>query len=412
MPESTLPIPWQLVESRLPAFLQSTNHPQHGVVVRPRESALGFSHIQLDARSFRSALLFDVDDSSYGYTWDDKLLPEPSWIAVNPKNGHSHIAYVLDRPVVRFEEKHARPIQFFNVVKRGIQLQLGSDPAYNGSLTKNPRSPQWHTRFSNRVYALSELYEWLRPDVLKLASFSVLRQDEAFHEGLLAAAFGRNDYVFNATRRDAYSNWDELAKLDIKRRLAWLQEIAFAHNRSHGYAPLTDGEVRQIAKSINRFISNTYDPAKGSEGLPQRQRHRQRVKAERQRQSTEARLRLAVLVAASFSSRITISAVSNVAHISRQAMYSYHQWAVAKIKNLNSQSGNTHRYQQLRVFDSYYITTPANHFINARITQELVMNAQNWLVIEGGSVSASEWLKLRCFMAHNRDARPRLGRTI
>lgn len=411
MTESTLPIAWEIVASRLPAFLKSTNDPHHGIKARPKESALEYSHIQLDASGFRSVLLFDVDDSSCGYTWDDKLLPEPSWIAVNPQNGHSHIAYVLHRPVVRLDETHAKPIQFLNGVYRGIQLQLGADPAYNGSLTKNPRSSKWHTRFSDRVYTLSELYEWIRPEILKLATASARGNDETYQQGLLTAALGRNDYVFNATRRDAYSNWDALAKLDKNRLLAWLLEKAETHNLSHGEAPLPSSEVRQITKSISKFISRVYDPTKGRQGLPQRQRHRQRIKAERQRQSTEARIGLYVLIAVCTRVKVTVSAIARQACISREALYRHHPWAVSKIREHNSQLVNTQKDQQLRVFDSYCNTALVNHPITALSTHELAMIAASW-PNEGRMGSTSEWLNSKCIMTHNRVARPRLGRTI
>lgn len=411
MPESRLPIPWQLVASRLPAFLKSTNDPNHGIIVRPKESALEYSHIQLDASGFRSVLLFDVDDSLCGYTWDDKLLPEPSWIAVNPKNGHSHIAYVLHHPVVRLDEKHAKPVQFLNVVKRGIQLQLGADPAYNGALTKNPMSSQWQTRFSDRAYTLSELYEWIRPDVLKLANSSVLGHDETHQQGLIAAALGRNDYVFNATRRDAYSNWDTLARLDTKLQLAWLEENAAAHNLAHGGTLLASSEIRQTAKSVSKFISSAYDPTKGRQGLPQRQRHRQKIKAERQRRSTEARIGLYVLIAVCMRVKVTVSAIARQARISREALYRYHPWAVRQIHEHNSQLVNVHKDQQLRVFDSYFNTALLNYPNTALNIHELVIIAGSWPK-EGRMDSTSEWLNSRCIMPHNWCARPRLGRTI
>jgi hypothetical protein len=412
MPESISPAPWQLAYSRLPAFMQCADDLRYGVSVRPKDSALEFPHIRFDARGFNSVMLFDIDDSSFGYVWDDKHLPEPSWISVNPANGHSHLAYVLERPVVRIEEKNAKPVRLFNLVRRSFRLQLGADPAYSGTLTKNPLSAYWHTRFSNNVYSLSYLLEWIHPNIRRLAQFPEPESGSLKSKGLLALALGRNDYVFNATRQDAYSHWDYLVDLPKEGRIAWLLNRATAHNQQHGATPLTAQEIRQIAKSISEFIVSAYDPAKGRQGLPQRQRHRQSIKAQRQRQSTEDRIARYIFIAMCAGHRITIKAAAEKAGISRQAMHKHHSEVIARIKKHNSQLENTSKDQQLRGFDSYCDTMLAKQLTPAHRIEELIDCSLGHSCLLAQTFPYTQWLKISPFLAHNRPARPRLGRTI
>lgn len=392
--------------------MQCADDLKYGVSIRPKDSALELPHIRFDARGFRSVMLFDMDDSSHGYVWDDKHLPEPSWVSVNPANGHSHLAYVLEHPVVRIEEKDAKPVRFFNLVRRGFQLQLGADTAYSGTLTKNPLSGCWRTRFSNHVYSLSYMFEWIHPKIRRLTQFPELESNSLEHKGLLALALGRNDYVFNATREDAYSHWDILVELTKEGRIAWLFDRATAHNHQHGAAPLTAQEIRQIAKSISDFIVSAYDPSKGRQGLPERQRHRQTIKAQRQRQSTEERISIFVYIGMCSGRRITIKTAADMAGISRQAMYKHHSWAIERIRKHNSQLADTSKNQQLRGFDSYCDTMLAKHLTPAQNIHELIDNSLGRPCLLEQNFPSAQWLKTSPSLPHNRVARPRLGRTI
>ena len=52
-------------------------------------------------------MVFDVDRDASWYAADEAGLPAPTWIAINRRNGHGHLAYRIDTPV-RLEDWNGR----------------------------------------------------------------------------------------------------------------------------------------------------------------------------------------------------------------------------------------------------------------------------------------------------------------
>jgi len=227
----------------------------HGrLFVRPRDQAVKRRHISLDGPMSLNFMSFDVDKPDSAFAYEDAGLPHPAFVAVNPENGHSHVAWQLDTPVLRFPESSTKALRFFADVERGFQRRLGADPAYNGLLIKNPLHPAWRTLWlSQRPYGLAELNDYLNP-IDKRRPVQVEQEIGA----------GRNVSVFEQGRRLAY-------KAATRHLAAGLGEaferevLAICFSLNVFAAPLRISEVRGIAKSIAKFVRRRFSAGEFSQ---------------------------------------------------------------------------------------------------------------------------------------------------
>jgi Replicase family len=138
-----------------------------------RNVALRRREIAPDPPGWRTALRFDVDcpcdrrqHAKTGYCpraadyWRDVALAEPSFIVVNPTNGHAHYVYLL-RGWVRVDGASAADlaaVRYFIAIERAYTQALRADAGYAGLVQHNPFHARYET-FSGRdePYSLREL---------------------------------------------------------------------------------------------------------------------------------------------------------------------------------------------------------------------------------------------------------------
>ena len=163
------------------------------VYVRRAEVALQCRFIQLNGPNLQVWLLFDIDRPAARAAFDE--VAPPNFIAVNPENGHAHLAYLLKVPIL----KNARPgpVNFAADVESGMQRRLSADTAYSGLLIKNPMHEAWHVT-------------WKAPTAYLLADLAkTLTRDDISHRERcrsLTTGLGRNVTMFDETRQWAYLN--------------------------------------------------------------------------------------------------------------------------------------------------------------------------------------------------------------
>ena len=121
-------------------------------------SAQSMRSIELNPPAHIHWLVFDCDHVDHN-RWQSAGLPQPSFITINPHNGHHHVVYCLSTPVCRSERARTRPLEYLRAVQEAMRLALCGDPHYAGVLTKNPLHPAWTTLRSQPMpaYALGEL---------------------------------------------------------------------------------------------------------------------------------------------------------------------------------------------------------------------------------------------------------------
>jgi hypothetical protein len=192
-----------------PARPYCTNDPKTGLKIRSKTEALKYSHVSINVPWETSVLLFDVDFEQAGASW----LPIgyiPTWTTRNPINGHCHLAYMLETPVLTGEDSSPKAKRFLKDTLILMREALEADTHYPGLITKNPcASWQWGVNFSGILYALHDLNRASKQNI------SVSRADELLkpkkqavdHVSTPLAEAGRgerNDTLFNELRAWAY----------------------------------------------------------------------------------------------------------------------------------------------------------------------------------------------------------------
>lgn len=211
----------------------------------PRAKAIARRYVQLNSPGLVWCVVVDVDHSDADWAADRADLPEPSWTASNPFNGHAHVAYVLEVPVARSDAARTAPLRFLARVEAGLIDALGGDLAYAGLLTKNPVHHSWVTQWCSEdgVYTLSQLATALGSRLPK----QLPRKVERSH------GLGRNVTLFNELRTWAYTairrhredgreDWEAMTQ-------AWAQGI-----NARFPDPLPDNEVADTAHSVAKWV--------------------------------------------------------------------------------------------------------------------------------------------------------------
>lgn len=228
--------------AHLPKRPYCTDALQHGLQVRPLESALNRRYLQLNPPGHIGWLVFDVDRPGAAFAWADAHLPPPTWCTTSP-SGHAHLVYHLVDPVFVDDPGNQRPHRFVTAIHAAIHRALGADPGYRGPVTRNPLHKAWWTiqPAGSVSYTLQELHEWVHLD--------------QFDAQCLAPVGSRNWAIFDSLRHLAYRlvrTGTQTA--DITSRLSTQGELL---NQSLP-DPLPAGEVRTIVRSIVRWIARNY----------------------------------------------------------------------------------------------------------------------------------------------------------
>ncbi|MGV2897538.1 replication initiation protein [Achromobacter sp. AGC78] len=262
--------------------------------VRPLATALTEPYIQLNPPAHVYWLQFDIDKGEASHTWADCNLPPPTYVAVNPSNGHAHYGYALASPVCKTDAGRQKPLAYLAAIEYAYNRKLEADRAFRGPLAKNPLHANWHLwQPANDVqYELSELAEHV-----ELPRLEEMRADRINPD---YAALGRNCWLFEGLRQQAYLRvkafWrpagDELF-------YEWLLLEAKSLNQTFP-VPLGFGEVKSIARSVTRWVWKRFTPS----GFRAIQAARGRASGVARRFATqELRQRAAMLTASGLTSR-------------------------------------------------------------------------------------------------------------
>ncbi|WP_322014903.1 replication initiation protein [Paraburkholderia sp. J12] len=235
---------------RLPRRPYCANELEYGLTVRSTEKALEFLHIQPNAPSQLSWLVFDVDYPGAALAWERANLPPPSLTVINRYNAHAHLFYGLETPVVTSDAGRRSPLRYAAVVQAAYGDRLKSDPGYVGLIAKNPFHPKWKTVWGNRLYDLGELAEYV--DLPK-----------SLPKRAATSGLGRNCDLFDELR-----SWSYRRVLDHQRSRAgrdeWYDAVLRQAERFNMFpeqrgGPLSFNEVKTIAKSVASWTWKHFD---------------------------------------------------------------------------------------------------------------------------------------------------------
>lgn len=212
----------------------------HGVIIRPKRTAIQKQYIQHNPPCLITSLVFDIDRSDAYFSWSDANLPTPTWIAKNRLNGHAHIGYMLSAPVCTTHRAKQNVIEYLAKIEQAYSLALGADRGYSGLITKNPCHGTWENHiFGVQPYDLNYLADFVELQELKTDLKEV-------------SGLGRNCMMFDTVRYWAYKaiRAHRGSTFDI-----WLGKVLEqCQNANSAFIePLLYSEVKATAKSIARY---------------------------------------------------------------------------------------------------------------------------------------------------------------
>lgn len=185
-------------------------------------------------------MMFDLDDEDSYFAHEKANLPKPTITCVNRSNGHAHIAYGLRAPICRSENANINIYHYFQDIRLGYTRRLGADVGYSALLFKNPFHSQWESEWTNYLYDLGELDDYLEKEDKKY--IKVCPE--------LNPTLGRHCFLFELVRHFAYSNL-----FKYKKENNWngfheiVQNFAFEHNAEF-IPPMRYDEVNGIVNRI------------------------------------------------------------------------------------------------------------------------------------------------------------------
>jgi hypothetical protein len=242
----------ELFAASLPTRPYCSDDLEAGLIIRPRTDALRRRYIQPNPPALRAWMVFDVDRAGASISWERANLAPPSFIAVNPKNAHAHLAYALSVPVCTTEHARQAPLRFAAAIEAGFRHGLDADRSYAGLICKNPAHADWLTLWGrHEPYELGELAEWLPK----------LPKPEKRAE---CAGLGRNVALFDGLRRWAY----RARRSDDSQSPAEWRELVEARAvqiNADFRAPLDFAEVKATAKSVAKWTWSNITPEGFSE---------------------------------------------------------------------------------------------------------------------------------------------------
>ena len=212
----------------------------HGVIIRPKSTAIQKQYIQHNPPCLITSLVFDIDRSDAYFAWSDANLPTPTWIAKNRQNNHAHVGYMLATPVCTTHRARQNVIEYLAKIEQAYSLALGADRGYTGLITKNPCHGAWENHiFGVEPYELNYLADFVELQELKTDLKEV-------------SGLGRNCMMFDTVRKWAYKAIREHRGSTYNN---WLDAVlAQCQNVNTGFQEqLPYSEIKATAKSIAKY---------------------------------------------------------------------------------------------------------------------------------------------------------------
>lgn len=228
---------------RLPYRPYCTDDYKAGTWPRQLSTALQRRYIQPNPPAVCFRLLFDVDRPAGAHAWADANLAPPNWTATNPRNGHAHVCYEIDIPILVDPFLDRAPVRFAAAIECAYRESMKADAGYSGHLCKNPMNGHWITSvFRQDGYSLPELSEYI-PD---LSRFNDKRTK------LPEYGLGRNVSHFNRLRLWAYKAVNAYRDGDFETWHRCVEEKAAEYNN---FTPPMDwNEIKHTAKSVATWV--------------------------------------------------------------------------------------------------------------------------------------------------------------
>lgn len=233
--------------NRWPKKPYCTNNLSAGLRIRPLKQAVTMTHIQCNRPHQCAWVIFDIDRPDAENAWRVAGLLEPTWIAVNPANGHAHAAYGLRVPVMTggLGARDA-PMRYLASIESMMCDKLTADIGYAGTITKNPTHSDWRVLRGPRLtYDMSEL----------AANLPGIEKYRPKRRVVDLVGVGRNVALFDRLRKWAYPSIRPFWGGGLKGWNGWLSMCnsrALVMNCDFAQ-PLGGKEIWHLARSVAKW---------------------------------------------------------------------------------------------------------------------------------------------------------------
>ncbi len=209
---------------------------------RPRrlDVALRKKYIQYNPPNFMSFIVVDIDRRVNHDEWSNVGLPQPTWAAINPVNGHAHFAWVVESPVWA-GGGNQKPASYFKAIQEAFTATLGGDEGFVHTLTKNPINEAWNT-YSPSGYS--------KYNLKYLAKFVDLKKNKPKNEQLKVESIGRNCMLFDEVRVWSYL---QVKKYDDSLSFGSQVQAHIESLNKRLQNPMSNNEIFSIGRSITRW---------------------------------------------------------------------------------------------------------------------------------------------------------------
>lgn len=245
---------FELFRSRLPRHPYCSDSLDHGLIIRTRSGALRRRYIQANPPTLRFWMPFDLD-YAHGMTASEAAgLPLPNVAVGNPVNGHAHVLYGLEAPVLVSDAGRQGPMRYLAAIESAFRAALNGDIGYSGLIVKNPAHADWKTLWGPlSLYRLEDLADCV--DLTRHVPKPTVKVEQY--------GVGRNVALFNALGpegRWAYSAVRDYWSAGFP---AWLEAVREKGLEMNGEfkVPLLPKEVGHIAKSVAKWVWARFTPA-------------------------------------------------------------------------------------------------------------------------------------------------------
>lgn len=239
--------------TRLPYKPYCSDELSAGIKPRKLLQALERRYIQLNPPHLRWFMVFDVDREGAAFAWEEAGLPHPTWIAINGENGHGHLVYTLEDPVLTAEfEGRQAPLRYLASIEEAYRTKLRADDGYSSLITKNPMNLDWYVLRAGNNCLRGESLDYFA-EFIELNKLSKARR-KVGRTNVHAVGLGRNCTVFNQVSQWSYRNIRDYKSASNFEN--WHREVlnqCLACNSSF-LTPLLLNELRAIAKSIAKWV--------------------------------------------------------------------------------------------------------------------------------------------------------------
>lgn len=223
-----------------------------GVSILPKHIARAKRYVQHNQPWAKAWMVYDVDRSTSIFDWSDCDAPPPNLTVTNLENGHSHLLYHLETPVLLGVNASRKAMRYAAAIDVALTKKLGADPGYTGLLSKNPGHNHW---FTQQIQTFSYDLGWLE-EYLDLGQMVDLRRK------MPEIGLGRNVTLFDRLRSWAYREIRKVWKQPMFGYEFWLSDVSYRAQElnSDFLTPLPPNEVAHTAKSVAKFCWDKLSP--------------------------------------------------------------------------------------------------------------------------------------------------------